>query len=53
MVVGNIVEPHIFGDSLELHLIVVLLSLAFWAVLWGVAGMILAVPLIAVMRHAP
>ena len=50
LVVGNIVEPHIFGDSLELHPIVVLLSLAFWAVLWGVAGMILAVPLIAVMR---
>lgn len=50
MVVGNIVEPHIFGDSLDLHPIIVLLSLAFWAVLWGVAGMILAVPLIAVMR---
>jgi predicted PurR-regulated permease PerM len=50
MIVGNIVEPRLFGNSLDLHPIIVLLSLAFWAILWGVAGMILAVPLIAVMR---
>eukprot|EP00937_MAST-01D_sp_MAST-1D-sp2_P007273 g7273.t1 len=49
-VIGNVVEPYVFGSSLELHPIIVLLSLAFWAILWGVAGMILAVPLIAVMR---
>ena len=50
MIVGNIVEPRLFGSKMDLHPIIVLLALAFWAILWGVAGMILAVPLFAVMR---
>eukprot|EP00668_Euglena_longa_P011815 GGOE01014235.1.p1 GENE.GGOE01014235.1~~GGOE01014235.1.p1 ORF type:complete len:384 (-),score=122.24 GGOE01014235.1:177-1328(-) len=47
---GNCVEPAVLGDRFELHPVVVLLSLVFWALLWGVAGMILAVPIMAVMR---
>jgi predicted PurR-regulated permease PerM len=38
------------GDQLELHPVIVLLSLIFWALLWGIAGMILAVPIMAVVR---
>ena len=26
------------GDQLELHPVIVLLSLIFWALLWGIAG---------------
>ena len=43
-------EPRLFGEHLELHPIIILLSLAFWSVLWGVSGMILSVPLIAIAR---
>lgn len=50
MIIGNIMEPRLFGQQLELHPIVVLIALAFWSVLWGVPGMVLSVPLMAVTR---
>lgn len=34
MVIGNFVEPFLFGESFELSPVVVLLSLAFWGSLW-------------------
>ena len=34
--IGNFIEPRIFGTSLELHPIVVLLALGFWALIWCV-----------------
>eukprot|EP00948_MAST-09A_sp_MAST-9A-sp1_P003887 g3887.t1 len=48
--VGNFVEPLVFGDSLDLHPIIVLLTLAFWYSLWDIPGAILAVPMTAVLR---
>jgi len=50
MVVGNIIEPRIMGESLDLHPIVVLLSLIFWGILWGIPGMVLAAPITAVLK---
>lgn len=44
-VVGNIVLPRMQGDSLNMDPLVVLLSLAFWGALWGLAGMFLSTPL--------
>lgn len=44
-VVANIILPRMQGDSLNLDPVVVLLSLAFWGVIWGVAGMFLSTPL--------
>lgn len=44
-VVGNIILPRMQGDSLNMDPVVVLLSLAFWGVLWGMAGMFLSTPL--------
>ena len=49
-VIGNVIEPAVFGASLELHPIMVLLSLAFWYLVWGSAGAILSVPITAVVR---
>jgi hypothetical protein len=48
--VGNFLEPLVFGSSMELHPVIVLLSLALWFALWGVPGAILAVPITAVLR---
>ena len=50
MVVGNVIEPKLLGDSLELHPITVLLSLIFWGMLWGIPGMLLAAPITAVLK---
>jgi predicted PurR-regulated permease PerM len=50
LVIGNFVEPRVFGESFELSPVVVLLSLAFWATLWGLPGMVLSVPLLVCAR---
>ncbi len=48
--VGSLVQPRLLGNSLDLHPVVVVLSLLFFAYIWGVAGAFLAVPLTAVFR---
>jgi AI-2 transport protein TqsA len=48
--VGNVVEPRLMGESLELHPITVLMGLIFWGALWGIPGMFLAAPLTAVFK---
>jgi AI-2 transport protein TqsA len=50
MLIGNVVTPKLMGRGLELHPVTVLLALAFWGLLWGVVGMILAVPIVAMLR---
>lgn len=48
--IGNVLDPKMLGEGLELHPIAVLLSLAFWGVIWGVVGMLLAAPMTAILR---
>ncbi|MCX6175204.1 MAG: AI-2E family transporter [Ignavibacteriales bacterium] len=47
-IIGNIIEPKIFGDRLGLNPLVILLSLLLWGYIWGIVGMFLAVPLTAI-----
>jgi len=49
-VLGNIVEPKLMGEGLDLHPVTVLLALSFWGLLWGIVGMFLATPITAAMR---
>jgi AI-2 transport protein TqsA len=44
-VVGNIIQPRMQGDSLNIDPVVVLLALAFWGSIWGMAGAFLSTPL--------
>jgi AI-2 transport protein TqsA len=48
--IGNVLEPKIMGDSMDLHPITVLGCLIFWGMVWGIAGMFLAVPITAVLK---
>ena len=50
MSIGNVIEPKLMGDGVKLHPVTILLSLAFWGLLWGPIGMILAVPITATIR---
>lgn len=50
MILGNIVEPSIEGDKLGLSSFVILVSLTFWGWMWGFIGMILAVPLMVIVK---
>ena len=50
MVLGNVMEPRIMGKGLGLSPLLVFFSLLFWGWLWGIPGMILSVPLTAVVK---
>jgi AI-2 transport protein TqsA len=45
---GMFVEPMLLGRAVGLSPLVILGSLAFWGLLWGIPGMFLAVPLTVV-----
>ncbi|MBL4602056.1 MAG: AI-2E family transporter [Emcibacteraceae bacterium] len=49
VVLGNIIEPRLMGNSLNLSPLVVMLSLAVWGSIWGVAGMFLSVPFTVIL----
>ena len=48
-VVSNLIEPRLMGRKLNLSPLVIILSLAFWGMLWGVVGMILCVPIMVIL----
>jgi AI-2 transport protein TqsA len=50
MVMGNVIEPKLMGEGLNLHPVTVLLALSFWGLLWGIVGMFLAAPITAAIR---
>lgn len=45
VVIGNLLEPKLMGQRLNLSPLVIIVSLAFWGSVWGVAGLFLSVPL--------
>ncbi|MCK9558297.1 MAG: AI-2E family transporter [Candidatus Cloacimonetes bacterium] len=45
MLFGNVLEPKIQGQKMNLSPIMVLVSLIFWGWVWGIVGMVLAVPI--------
>lgn len=47
---GNIVTPYFIGRRLRLYTVVVLIAVSFWAWLWSVIGMLLAVPLLVTLN---
>lgn len=47
---GNIIEPKIEGENLDLSTFVIIVCILFWGWLWGFTGMILAVPLTVIIK---
>ncbi len=47
--VGNVLEPRWIGRQLNLSPFSIILALAVWSSLWGIAGAILAIPLTSVL----
>lgn len=47
---GHFVTPSILGHRLELNPVTILLSIALWGFLWDVAGVILAVPILIIVK---
>lgn len=48
--IGNFIEPMVMGEGLDLHPVTIIMGLIFWGLLWGVVGMLLAAPIMAVLR---
>lgn len=50
ILVGNIIEPRLMGETLNISPLVVILTLILWSVMWGAIGMLLSVPItVAIM----
>jgi predicted PurR-regulated permease PerM len=47
---GQLITPYFVGRSLRLNTVVVFLSVTLWAWLWSVVGMLVATPLLVVIR---
>ncbi|HET8932386.1 MAG TPA: AI-2E family transporter [Polyangiales bacterium] len=50
MVVGNLIEPRMLGSRLGMSPFVVLVGMLFWGWLWGPAGALLSVPILAATK---
>ncbi len=48
--IGNVLEPKLMGESMDLHPITILMFLMFWGLVWGIPGMFLAVPITAILK---
>lgn len=48
--IGNILEPRWMGQAFNLSGLVIILSLAVWGQVWGIAGMFLCVPIMVILN---
>lgn len=49
IVVGNILEPKMAGNTLNISPFVAIFALSFWGAIWGITGMLLSVPITVIM----
>lgn len=50
MILGNFIEPKLQGDQLGISPFAILVSLSIWGFLWDFAGLVLAVPIMAIIK---
>ncbi len=57
MIVGNFVEPLLYGAHTGLSAVAILVAAVFWTVIWGPIGLVLSTPLTVCLsvlgRHTP
>jgi predicted PurR-regulated permease PerM len=47
---GQFITPAVVGNRLSLNPLVIVIAVAFWAWIWGIAGVLVAVPLLIIAR---
>ena len=50
MIEANVITPLIVGRKLTINPLLILVSLSFWAWVWGTTGALLAVPLLIILK---
>ena len=51
-VMGNLIQPEVQGGSLNLHPVIMLMSLIFFGMIWGIVGDFLATPIAGTSRSS-
>lgn len=46
---GHVLDPYLMGNNLNLSPIFIITNLAAWGMIWGVPGMFLAIPILAIV----
>ncbi len=49
LLIGNVLEPKLMGNSLNISSLFAIISLSFWGVIWGITGMILSIPIAVII----
>ena len=52
LIESNLVTPWIYGNRMKLNTVALFIGLVFWWYIWGIAGAILAVPIMATIKIA-
>jgi predicted PurR-regulated permease PerM len=50
MINGNVVQPKLMAETLNLSPLLIIVALIFWGLMWGPWGMILAIPLTTAIK---
>ena len=50
VIFGSILEPIFMGKSFSINIIAVLVMLMFWGYIWGIAGMIMSIPITVFLK---
>ncbi len=50
MIIGNIIDPKLQGEHLNLSPFALLIFLSVWGYIWGIVGMFLAVPITGILQ---
>lgn len=50
MIEANVITPMIVGKRVKINPLLILLSLSFWAWVWGTTGALLAIPLLIIIK---
>ncbi len=48
---GNFISPNVMGSSIKINPLFVILGLFIGGIMWGIAGMILALPILAISKE--
>jgi AI-2 transport protein TqsA len=49
---GHVLDPYLMGNNLNLSPIFIISNLIIWGMIWGVPGMFLAIPILAISTIA-
>ena len=47
---GNIITPKVVGNQVDINPMIALIAIVFFGTVWGVAGIVLALPMVAILR---